>query len=231
MTELSNQNRTQSLKLSDIATRHGVSLDAVMAIYDGLRRSNGSMAQFSHPELGGMGQWSSGMLMIGEFSNSVLKEKVQAICAELSELVAGSSSREMTKESAETRKPMEALRTVEPIQPIKPMEPMESLTPMEPLKPMQPMKPLKPFDNIQWWPSSLGTPSSAGSQNQIRYAYFPATNRLAIEQNGKVTTFDTGRHKIHGASQAQGESTTLAFDSQLGRVTLSDLTEVSTPSS
>jgi len=91
------------------------------------------------------------------------------------------------------------------------------------------MKPFKPFDNIQWWPKSLGTPSSVGSQNQSRYAYFPETNRLAIEHNSKVTIFDTGEHKIHGASQAQGDTNSITFESQLGRVALSELTEVGTP--
>ncbi len=200
MTELSHQHRLQSLKLSEIASRNGVSLDAVSAIFDGMRRSGGRMVQFSHPELGGMGQWSSGMVMIGEMSNSALKVKVQGLCQELSQLAVEKS-----------------------------MEPVESMEPMKPMAPMEPMKPFKPFENIQWWPTSLGTPSSVGSQNQNRYAYFPETNRLAIEHNGKVTIFDTGKHKINGASQAQGDSDSLSFDSQLGRVPLSDLKEVEIP--
>jgi len=128
---------------------------------------------------------------------------------------------------------MESMAPMEPAKSTEPMEPMKSMGPMEPMKPMKPMKPMepfKPFENIQWWPTSLGAPSSVGSQNQSRYAYFPETDRLAIEQNGKVTVFDTGKHKIHGASQAQGDSNSLSFDSQLGRVTLSDLKEVSIPS-
>ncbi len=84
MTNVSDHNERQSLRLSEIATRHGVSLDAVVALFDGMRRGEGRMVQFSHPELGGMGQWSSGMLMIGEMSNSALKQKVQSLCEELS---------------------------------------------------------------------------------------------------------------------------------------------------
>jgi hypothetical protein len=46
------------------------------------------MAQFSHPELGGMGQWSGGMTMIGDLSNSELKGRVERVCLELAEGVA-----------------------------------------------------------------------------------------------------------------------------------------------
>jgi len=41
------------------------------------------MAQFNHPELGGMGQWSGGMVMIGEFSNTGLKHRVNSACIDL----------------------------------------------------------------------------------------------------------------------------------------------------
>jgi hypothetical protein len=43
-------------RLEDVATRHGVSLDAVSVLLDALGQSNGSQAQFNHPDLGGMGQ-------------------------------------------------------------------------------------------------------------------------------------------------------------------------------
>jgi hypothetical protein len=42
-----------------------MSTDAVRAILEAA--SGGGMAQFNYPDLGGMGQWSSGgMLMIGD---------------------------------------------------------------------------------------------------------------------------------------------------------------------
>ena len=41
-------------------------------------------------------------------------------------------------------------------------------------------------------------PSSTGAQNKIRYAYFPATRRLAIEIKGHVTIYDTLDHQISG---------------------------------
>src|SRR5205085_10099355 len=47
-----------------------------------------------------------------------------------------------------------------------------------------------------WWPTDLGEPSSAGSQNNVRYAYFAALRRLAIELHGKVTVYDTLDNQI-----------------------------------
>ncbi len=69
--------------IAEIAQRHGFSPDAARVLAEALRRGGG-MAQFSHPELGGMGQWSAGgMIMIGEMSNHDLKARVNALCREL----------------------------------------------------------------------------------------------------------------------------------------------------
>ena len=70
--------------LDELAARHGVSAGAVQALQDALRRGNGRMAQFSHPELGGMGQWSAGgMTQVGDMFNASLRNRVAALCAEL----------------------------------------------------------------------------------------------------------------------------------------------------
>jgi hypothetical protein len=67
-----------------IAQRHGFSLDAAQAAVEAVRRGGGSMAQFNHPELGGMGQWTSGgMIMIGDMFNNALKARVDALCRDL----------------------------------------------------------------------------------------------------------------------------------------------------
>lgn len=76
------------------------------------------------------------------------------------------------------------------------------------------------------WPKDLGTPSSTGSQNDMAYAVFPGSRRLAVRQNGKVTVYDTGDHHIGGAQQAQGGRQTLAFSTQNGEVRLEDLKQV-----
>jgi hypothetical protein len=71
-------------RLEDAAMRHGVSLDAVSVLLDALAQGNGSQAQFNHPDLGGMGQWSEGgMIMVGDMFNHGLKHRVDALCNEL----------------------------------------------------------------------------------------------------------------------------------------------------
>jgi hypothetical protein len=73
--------------LDAIAARHGVSPDAVRHLLDALARGHGQMAQFNHPDLGGMGQWSAGgMTMIGDMFNAGLKARVVALCDELAPL-------------------------------------------------------------------------------------------------------------------------------------------------
>ena len=73
-------------KLHDIAKQSGFSTSAVHALWQAMQAGNGRQAQFSHPELGGMGQWSGGMIMIGDMSNSGLKDRVARLCSLLSEL-------------------------------------------------------------------------------------------------------------------------------------------------
>ncbi len=46
--------------IKDVAQRHGVSVGAAETMLRALVAGQGTMAQFSHPELGGMGQWSEG---------------------------------------------------------------------------------------------------------------------------------------------------------------------------
>ncbi|WP_300440608.1 hypothetical protein, partial [Zoogloea sp.] len=59
--------------IEEIAARHGFSVDAGRAAYSALQAGGFSQAQFGHPELGGMGQWmSGGMMMIGDMFNEGL---------------------------------------------------------------------------------------------------------------------------------------------------------------
>lgn len=81
-----------------------------------------------------------------------------------------------------------------------------------------------------WWPSELGSPSSSGGQNDSRYAYFPQTRRLAIDQGGRVTVYDTLDHNIGGVQQQQGGAYgTLSFSSQFGTFTVDSLPLADTP--
>ncbi len=79
--------------IAEIARRHGFSADAAGAVADSLRHGGGRMAQFNHPELGGMGQWSAGgMLMIGDMFNHALKARVDALCQDLAAMPVATQS-------------------------------------------------------------------------------------------------------------------------------------------
>ena len=80
-----------------------------------------------------------------------------------------------------------------------------------------------------WWPGDLGSPSSSGSQNNTRYAYFPQARRLAVQRDGQVTVFDTLNHNIGGVSQQQGGGSSLTFTSQFGTISTLNLPLVSGP--
>jgi hypothetical protein len=172
-----------------ISIRHSVSPDAVRTILRALGSSGGSMAQFSHPDFGGMSQWSPGMTMVGDMFNNSLKSKLDAVCTELAAYVAetppasrgGSHHGSAVSYRAAKQAP-------------------------------------------SWWPAHLGTPSSVGAQNDLRYAIFP--RRLVINDGGHVEIYDTGNHQIFGVAQAQSADQTLTFTSQDGLVRVMDLPKV-----
>jgi hypothetical protein len=75
--------------VADLSTRYGVSTDAVRVMLEAVRLGNGTMAQFSHPEFGGRGQWmAGGMTMVGDMSNHGLQATVSGLASELSSLLA-----------------------------------------------------------------------------------------------------------------------------------------------
>jgi hypothetical protein len=84
-----------------------------------------------------------------------------------------------------------------------------------------------------WWPEELGLPSSTGGQNDISYAVFPSTRRLAIRFNNQLHLFDTGDHMIGGVSQSQNGIglSTLSFQSQQGTLAVTQLRPISEPDS
>jgi hypothetical protein len=76
-------------RIDELAQRYSISTDAVMTLLQSLVNSDGTMAQFTHRELGGSGQWMrGGMTMVGDMFNHGLKAKVEGFCSELSQLVA-----------------------------------------------------------------------------------------------------------------------------------------------
>jgi hypothetical protein len=75
--------------VADLSARYGVSTDAVRAMLEAVRLGNGTMAQFSHPEFGGRGQWmAGGMTMVGDMFNHGLQATVSGLASELSSLLA-----------------------------------------------------------------------------------------------------------------------------------------------
>lgn len=204
--------------LQELAKRHGMSEGAVRAVQEALQRGGGRLAQFSHPELGGYGQWMPGMTQIGDMFNHALRGRVEQLCQELSERL---GEREKQAGPGEGSLSASARTTIEPKKPATEMEPMKPMPPMKPMEPMQPMK-----APARWWPEELGeSPSSAGGQNEARYAFFRDQRRLAVDQGeGKVEVYDTGDHRISGVQQHQGSSgRTVTFTSQHGKVELAKL--------
>lgn len=66
-----------------LAEQFDVSEDAVQHMAAAMQVGNGTQAQFNHPELGGMGQWMPGMVMIGDAFNNALKAKVMQLAETL----------------------------------------------------------------------------------------------------------------------------------------------------
>lgn len=181
--------------IEEIARRYYLSADAVMTLLQAVINGGGTMAQFNHPELGGGGQWmQGGMVMVGDMFNNNLKAMVDNLCNELSGLAVNQSSI---------------------------LQPMPILT--QHSSGIGSVCLFVDGSGGQWWPNELGSPSSTGSQNNIRYAVFPSVRRLAIDVNGQVTVYDTLDHQITGVGQQQGGSSLVSFISQFGQVTLSSL--------
>jgi hypothetical protein len=80
---------TPEAAIADIAERHGLSREAVLAMLVAVHAGGGTMAQFSIPELGGSGQWMrGGMTMVGgNMFDNALKARVDALCGELAQLI------------------------------------------------------------------------------------------------------------------------------------------------
>jgi hypothetical protein len=183
--------------VNEIAGRYGISVDAVMTMLQAVNNGGGTMAQFSHPDLGGSGQWMrGGMTMVGDMFNHGLKAKVDNLCSELADLLAT----------------------------------QQMFAPPPQVQSQGGYGAVSLFvgqSSGQWWPPELGSPSSVGSQNNLRYAVFPSTRRLAVEINGHLTVYDTLDHQIGGVGQQQGSGASFTFTSQYGVVPVTSLPIIS----
>ncbi len=185
--------------ISEIAALHGVSPDAAETLLVAVSNGHGTQAQFSHPELGGMGQWSAGgMTMVGDMFNHGLKAKVDALCTELSQVLVNDqvfapNPHAMMPQGQSSGTSLFVAGS---------------------------------GSGHGAWPADLGTPSSTGAQNDMRYAIFPERRRLVVEVAGRLQVFDTADHRISGVSQQQSGDQSLTFVSQHGLVKVADLTRV-----
>ncbi|NSY13973.1 SHOCT domain-containing protein [Agrobacterium vitis] len=198
-------------RLSDIATRHGVSFGAVEHLLMALMAGNGYQAQFNHPDLGGMGQWSQGgMTMVGDMFNNGLKARVDNLCSDIATLL----------QTSDLHRPASGYASSSQSQSQGNGGFGTSSSGVSLFIPGS-------LSAANWWPADLGFPASTGAQNNLRYAFFPSSRRLAIDIGGRMTVYDTRDHQIGGFSQQQGGDQTLSFTSQYGLVRISELEVVS----
>lgn len=218
--------------VSELASRHGFGADAVTAMLFAVLYGNGTMAQFSHPEFGGSGQWmSGGMTMIGDMFNNGLKNSVANLAQELANLVANQPGLLQTgsfqSQSQGSQYPGGQAQ----------YQGGQGQYQGGAYQGGQGNQgggagnaslfvPGSPGGN-QWWPAELGAPNASGSQNNVRYAYFSWPRRLAVDLGGQVTVYDTLDHQIGGVSQQQSVGGSVTFTSQFGTVSVADLPVIS----
>lgn len=197
--------------VSNLSQRYGFSPDAVTHMLFAVLHGNGSMAQFDHPEFAGSGQWmQGGMMMLGDMFNHTLKGRVDALCNEISGILANqpgllrSGSFQSQSQGGGGQQSQHAGG-----------------------RSMGESSLFVPDPADLWWPRALGEPNATGSQNHVRYAYFAGARRLAVETGGQVWVYDTQDHQIGGFSQQQGMGGSILFTSQFGTVNLSTLPVVS----
>lgn len=182
-----------------LAEQYKVGADAVKIMLDAVAKGGGAMAQFNVPELGGNGQWMrGGMTMIGDMFNNSMKATVDNLCTELSNLMAAQASIFAPMAQSQSQSSGGEGVGVSMRQP------------------------------YNWWPEELGNPSSTGSRNALRYAYFPEARRLAVDFGGSVEVYDTTGFNIQGfAGQQQGgDAASVTLTSNRGPVRLDRLPRV-----
>ena len=184
-----------------LADRYAIGVEAVKMMLDAVAKGGGTMAQFNLPEFGGSGQWMrGGMTMIGDMFNNSMKATVDNLCNDLSKVLENQPNI-MTAFLPQSQSQSQS----------------------------QGSGGASFWQSAQsgsWWPSELGSPSSTGSQNSLRYAYFPGSNRLAIDDRGRVEVYDTSGYDIGGFGQQQSGDASLTFTSQRGVVRVDRLPRV-----
>ena len=210
--------------INTIAQRYNFSSDAVFSLLQSVINGNGSMAQFSHPEFGGSGQWMrGGMIMLGDMFNNGLKNTVGNLCQELSNLIANqpgliqTGSFQSQNQGTQQQSHFNDNFTVN----------NQQQNGFGPTSPVSLFVPPPAGSSGNWWPAGLQFPTSTGAQNNMRYAYFASIKRLAIDVNGHVSLYDTLDHQISGFSQQQSGGSSVTFTSQYGLIDINTLPLIS----
>ncbi|TWT95543.1 SHOCT domain-containing protein [Neorhodopirellula pilleata] len=195
--------------VQQLSQRHGVSTDAITHMLIAVQNGNGSMAQFNHPEFGGCGQWmQGGMTMVSDLFNNALKSRVDNVCSDIANHLAQHQTTPYVGSFQSQSQGGNHNQT-------------------QASGAMGGNDLFAPDPNQNWWPQDLGGPSATGSQNDVAYAYFSGSCRLAVKTGGDVWVYDTMDHQIGGFGQQQGVGGTITFSSQYGTVNLSTLPVVS----
>ena len=210
--------------INTIAQRYNFSSDAVFSMLQSVINGNGSMAQFSHPEFGGSGQWMrGGMIMLGDMFNNGLKNTVGNLCQELANLIANqpgliqTGSFQSQNQGTQQQSHFNDNFTVN----------NQQQNGFGPTSPVSLFVPPPAGSSGNWWPAGLQFPTSTGAQNNMRYAYFASIKRLAIDVNGHVSLYDTLDHQISGFSQQQSGGSSVTFTSQYGLIDINTLPLIS----
>ncbi len=188
--------------VAGLAEQYKIGADAVKMMLDAVARGGGTMAQFNVPEFGGSGQWMrGGMTVVGDMFNNSMKATVDNLCTELSNLMAAQVGLFAPMGQSQSQSQGGGSEGVSAY--------------------------MRQSRSYNWWPAELGNPSSTGSQNSLRYAYFPEIRRLAIDLGGSIEVYDTTGFNIQGFGQQQGgDAASITFTSQRGTVRLHSLPRV-----
>lgn len=230
--------------VNDLAQRYGFSQDAVLHMTFAMLKGRGGMAQFNHPEFAGSGQWmNGGMMMLGDMFNQGLKARVDGLCQGLAAAISSQpdlfplgSFQSQSQSGGGQQMQVGGGGLQQSSGGGQQMQSAVGMAPMTPMAPMMSMAPMNfgsgplftPDPQDSWWPAELGSPSSSGSQNEVRYAYFPSAGRLAVNVNGKVSLYDTSGHQIAGfSSQQQSSGGGVTFSTGAGSISLTHLPAVS----
>ncbi|TLV00703.1 SHOCT domain-containing protein [Dyadobacter luticola] len=192
-------NKEGRQQVADIAAKYNLKTESVEALLKAVINGNGSMAQFNIPELGGSGQWMRGGMTM---VGDMFNNSLKTTVENLAnELSALVTTRVLFEDIKDDFNHETSSYASSGGGGV----------------------------GNHSWPSVFGSPTSSGSQNNFRYAYFGPVRRLVIEENGKRTIYDTKHHNITGISQQQGSGNSYQFTSKDGPVDISSLSVISEP--